>query len=101
MPVLGRAGGKASRGSADDPDGARRRRQVQDASPCAVGMDIACRMKMTVPDLPVSPIRGEEVPMSYKDIESVMAAQSDPVQIVARFDPKLVKMAPEGERPED
>jgi tRNA-splicing ligase RtcB len=43
----------------------------------------------------------DEVPMGYKDIESVMAAQSDLVAIVARFDPKLVKMAPEGERAED
>jgi tRNA-splicing ligase RtcB (3'-phosphate/5'-hydroxy nucleic acid ligase) len=43
----------------------------------------------------------DEVPMGYKDIQSVMAAQSDLVEIVARFDPKLVKMAPEGERPED
>ena len=37
----------------------------------------------------------DEVPMGYKDIEKVMAAQSDLVDIVARFDPKLVKMAPE------
>jgi tRNA-splicing ligase RtcB len=43
----------------------------------------------------------DEVPMGYKDIHSVMAAQKDLVAIVARFDPKLVKMAPEGERPED
>ncbi len=43
----------------------------------------------------------DEVPMGYKDIESVMNAQSDLVEIIARFDPKLVKMAPEGERPED
>lgn len=43
----------------------------------------------------------DEVPMGYKDIESVMAAQDDLVDIVARFDPKLVKMAPEGEKPED
>ena len=43
----------------------------------------------------------DEVPMGYKDIESVMAAQADLVEVVARFDPKLVKMAPEGERPED
>jgi tRNA-splicing ligase RtcB len=43
----------------------------------------------------------DEVPMGYKDIESVMAAQSDLVEIIARFDPKLVKMAPAGERPED
>jgi tRNA-splicing ligase RtcB len=43
----------------------------------------------------------DEVPMGYKDIESVMAAQSDLVEIVARFDPKLVKMAPEGGQSED
>ncbi|MDA1043965.1 MAG: RtcB family protein [Verrucomicrobia bacterium] len=43
----------------------------------------------------------DEVPMAYKDIETVMAAQTDLVDIIARFDPKLVKMAPEGERPED
>jgi tRNA-splicing ligase RtcB len=43
----------------------------------------------------------DEVPMGYKDIQKVMAEQRDLVEIVARFDPKLVKMAPEGERPED
>jgi len=36
----------------------------------------------------------DEVPMAYKNIEKVMAAQRDLVDIVARFDPKLVKMAP-------
>jgi tRNA-splicing ligase RtcB len=39
----------------------------------------------------------DEVPMGYKDIEAVMAAQQDLVATVARFDPKLVKMAPDGE----
>jgi tRNA-splicing ligase RtcB len=43
----------------------------------------------------------DEVPMAYKDIHSVMAAQADLVEIVARFDPRIVRMAPEGERPED
>jgi tRNA-splicing ligase RtcB len=43
----------------------------------------------------------DEVPMSYKDIQVVMAAQKDLVEIVARFDPKLVKMASGHERPED
>lgn len=40
-------------------------------------------------------------PHAYKDIESVMAAQSDLVRPLARFTPRLVKMAPDGERPED
>lgn len=43
----------------------------------------------------------DEVPMAYKNIHEVMAAQSDLVDVVGRFDPKLVKMAPAGERPED
>lgn len=43
----------------------------------------------------------DEVPMAYKDIEKVMAAQSDLVETLARFDPRLVKMAPGGEPPED
>lgn len=43
----------------------------------------------------------DEVPMAYKDIHEVMAAQADLVEKMARFDPKLVKMAPPGERPED
>ncbi|MEI7834688.1 MAG: RtcB family protein, partial [bacterium] len=43
----------------------------------------------------------DEVPMVYKDIASVMRAQQDLVEPLARFDPKLVKMAPAGERPED
>jgi len=43
----------------------------------------------------------DEVPFVYKNIDHVMMAQDDLVNIVARFDPKLVKMAPEGERAED
>ncbi len=36
----------------------------------------------------------DEVPMAYKDIDEVMDAQNDLVDPIARFDPKLVKMAP-------
>jgi len=43
----------------------------------------------------------DEVPMAYKDIHEVMAAQEDLVRPVARFQPRLVKMAPSGEPPED
>jgi tRNA-splicing ligase RtcB len=43
----------------------------------------------------------DEVPMAYKDIHEVMAAQSDLVEPLARFEPRLVKMAPSGEPPED
>ena len=43
----------------------------------------------------------DEVPMVYKDIHQVMAAQADLVEVLGQFEPKLVKMAPAGERPED
>lgn len=43
----------------------------------------------------------DEAPVVYKNIHEVMAAQSDLVEVVARFDPKIVKMADAGERPED
>ena len=38
----------------------------------------------------------DEVPMAYKDIDEVMAAQHDLVETIARFEPRLVKMAPGG-----
>jgi tRNA-splicing ligase RtcB len=38
----------------------------------------------------------DEVPGVYKDIEQVMAEQADLVSIVARFDPKIVKMSDDG-----
>ena len=43
----------------------------------------------------------DEVPMVYKNIHQVMAAQKDLVTVLGQFDPKLVKMAPHGERAED
>jgi tRNA-splicing ligase RtcB len=43
----------------------------------------------------------DEVPGVYKDIDAVMAAQEDLVERIAMFQPRLVKMAPPGERPED
>jgi len=43
----------------------------------------------------------DESPGVYKDIHRVMARQTDLVEPIARFDPAIVKMAPEGERAED
>ena len=43
----------------------------------------------------------DEVPHAYKDIHAVMAAQADLVETLGRLDPRVVKMAPEGEKPED
>ena len=43
----------------------------------------------------------DEAPGVYKDIHAVMDAQRDLVDVVGRFDPKIVKMAPPGERAED
>jgi tRNA-splicing ligase RtcB len=43
----------------------------------------------------------DEVPGVYKDIRQVMAAQQDLVQIVAQFDPRVVKMCGDGSQAED
>ncbi|TVQ33403.1 MAG: RtcB family protein [Phycisphaeraceae bacterium] len=43
----------------------------------------------------------DEAPDVYKNIDTVMASQSDLVETVARFDPRIVKMAPAGEKAED
>lgn len=43
----------------------------------------------------------DEAPGVYKDIHQVMAAQSDLVEMIARFDPKIVKMCDDDSRAED
>ena len=43
----------------------------------------------------------DENPFVYKDIHEVMRSQADLVEVVARFDPRIVRMAGDGERPED
>lgn len=43
----------------------------------------------------------DEVPGVYKNIEQVMSEQSDLVEMVARFDPRIVKMCGDGSRAED
>jgi tRNA-splicing ligase RtcB len=43
----------------------------------------------------------DEAPWAYKNINDVMDAQSDLAHPIARFLPRIVKMAPAGERPED
>lgn len=40
----------------------------------------------------------DEAPMAYKDIHQVMAAQQELVDVVAKFTPKLVRMADDGSR---
>lgn len=43
----------------------------------------------------------DEVPGVYKKIEEVMAAQQNLVETLGKFSPRIVKMCPSGERPED
>jgi tRNA-splicing ligase RtcB len=43
----------------------------------------------------------DECPLAYKNIDEVMAQQQDLVDVIARFDPKIVRMADAGEKPED
>ncbi|HRK29473.1 MAG TPA: RtcB family protein [Tepidisphaeraceae bacterium] len=43
----------------------------------------------------------DENPFAYKDIHEVMAHQTELVEVIARFDPRIVRMADGGEKPED
>lgn len=43
----------------------------------------------------------DEIPLVYKDIDKVMEEQKDLVVPIATFYPRIVKMAPAGEKPED
>ena len=40
----------------------------------------------------------DEAPGAYKDINTVMAAQTDLVDVIARFKPRMVRMADDGSR---
>ncbi|OOV29085.1 RNA-splicing ligase RtcB [Flavobacterium sp. LM5] len=40
----------------------------------------------------------DEAPMAYKDIHQVMAAQQELLEVVAKFTPKMVRMADDGSR---
>ncbi|GAB2687084.1 RtcB family protein [Mucilaginibacter koreensis] len=43
----------------------------------------------------------DEAPMVYKNIHAVMEAQHDLVEVLAKFQPRIVRMADPKERPED
>lgn len=43
----------------------------------------------------------DEVPGAYKDIHEVMAAQTDLVDVIGEFQPRIVKMCGDDSRPED
>lgn len=43
----------------------------------------------------------DEVPGVYKDIHGVMDALQDLVEVLGQFSPRIVKMSPSGEKPED
>ncbi|HEY0514137.1 MAG TPA: RtcB family protein [Thermoanaerobaculia bacterium] len=43
----------------------------------------------------------DEAPMAYKNIHEVMNAQTDLVEVLGTFTPRMVKMSPPGERAED
>jgi tRNA-splicing ligase RtcB len=40
----------------------------------------------------------DEAPMAYKEINQVMEAQQELVDVVAKFTPKMVRMADDGSR---
>ena len=52
-------------------------------------------------DIHILSAGSDEVPGVYKNINDVMREQDDLVDIVARFDPRIVKMCGDGSRAED
>lgn len=60
----------------------------------------AVQKDLEVKGIQVLSAGADEVPYVYKNILEVMAAQQDLVEVVARFDPKIVKMSADG-RAED
>lgn len=61
----------------------------------------AVRKKLAEQNVHVLSAGADEVPGVYKDIMQVMQEQQDLVEIVARFDPRIVKMCGDGSRAED
>jgi tRNA-splicing ligase RtcB (3'-phosphate/5'-hydroxy nucleic acid ligase) len=57
-------------------------------------------LRAVLKDIGVTLIGGgtDEAPMAYKDIHTVMASQQDLVDVVAKFSPKMVRMADDGSR---
>jgi tRNA-splicing ligase RtcB len=61
----------------------------------------AVRKELEARGIHVLAAGSDEVPGVYKDIRAVMAAQADLVEIVAQFDPKIVRMCGDGSKAED
>ena len=61
----------------------------------------AVRNDLAAKGITVLSAGSDEVPGVYKNIDEVLAAQSDLVDKVAQFDPKIVKMCGDGSRAED
>jgi tRNA-splicing ligase RtcB len=57
-------------------------------------------LRSILQEMGVSLIGGglDEAPMAYKDIHQVMASQQELVEVVAKFSPKMVRMADDGSR---
>jgi tRNA-splicing ligase RtcB len=61
----------------------------------------AVRKRLADQGIEVLSAGADEVPDAYKDINSVMAEQSDLVEILAAFHPRVVKMCGDGSKAED
>jgi tRNA-splicing ligase RtcB len=61
----------------------------------------AVRKNLEARGIKVLSAGADEVPGVYKNIEDVMREQQDLVEVVARFDPKIVKMCGDGSKAED
>jgi tRNA-splicing ligase RtcB len=61
----------------------------------------AVRKQLADRNIEVLSAGADEVPGVYKDIDVVMSQQQDLVDILARFNPRIVKMCGDGSKAED
>ena len=59
------------------------------------------RKELALQGIEVLSAGSDEVPGVYKNIHDVMDAQQDLVEVVGRFDPRIVRMCDDGSRAED
>ncbi|WP_235964431.1 RtcB family protein [Pedobacter gandavensis] len=57
-----------------------------------------CKLPVEATNLALIGAGLDEAPMAYKDINLVMEAQKELIDVVAKFTPKMVRMAHDGSR---
>ena len=92
--------GKGSEASLDSASHGAGRRMSRKKAKATFNLQ-AVKRELENHDIHILSAGADEVPGVYKDIMEVMREQADLVDMVARFDPRIVKMCGDGSRAED